>query len=245
VGARYRGERRQKGCVMNEENDFKDRLFARLRDIGDDLERLEYFLPKEEIDRNTARNARRERLERAKPAITEEFFDAIIEGSLDETDALRTVKTWLGFAFGPRRPETRTVPRMLVLSGEIGRGKTVAGAYAIANEVGVYITAGELRRLRNSYNEQDISELRRAHTARLVVLDDLGAEGSRGDDEEFFFEFINARQGRVYTLITTNLTPQEIEARYGPRAFDRIHHSGGFKTVRGENLRRRRRAANE
>ncbi len=228
-------------------------LVDALQAVFEDLEKLNYFLPREEVERRVAREARRERLERGDPAILDDIREDIINDTLELTPhALLVVKGWVGAAFG-KDPEARAeAPRFLVLSETAGgRGKTVAAAWAMANEVSLYITASEVRRIRFSKNVRDIDMLFRVENARFLVLDDLGAERLDDASEEWFFDLMNARQSRGrYTLITTNLDEPMMRARYGNRAVSRIIHQGGFVMVTGEDLRqrprrRRARAASE
>lgn len=216
---------------MSDPKSIREQVLA----LGDELAALEWFEPREAVERRVAMNARRERLDRAKPAITDQDELDIIHDRLRSTHALRVVHRWITLAF---RGGGAQVPRFLVLAGERGLGKTVAAAWAIANEVGMYVTAGEARRLRGSYNAQDADELRRLQHTRLLVLDDLGAERQDEGSEELLFELVNARQKGCYTLITTNLDEPTLRARYGDRAVDRVAHQGGIVALTGENLRR-------
>ena len=62
----------------------------------------------------------------------------------------------------------------------------------------------------------------------LLVLDDVGAAASREGDQErkLFTRVISARYNhRKPTVITANLTRQQLEAAMGDRAFDRIQHA--------------------
>jgi DNA replication protein DnaC len=191
------------------------------------------------------RRLRQQNLEQggAKTAITAEDFQAIVRDQLADTMALATVQRWIACAFrGARARNGKPVPRFLMLQGERGRGKTVAAAWAIANETGYYITAGEFRRARYSYAPLDVEKRTRAQIAKLLVLDDLGYESTMGErDQEWLFELVNDRQGPgVYTIITTNAdTEAWFPGRYGDRAYERIAHQGGIVPVVGPNLRKR------
>ncbi len=187
-----------------------------------------------------ARRTREERLDGANPAITDKDRRDIIHDRLKPFFALRAVRSWTARAFGDDEDAREDLARFLVLWGPMSAGKTVAAVWAIANYGGVYITAGELKRVRFSRNAQDIETLRRAHGARFLVLDDLGGERADEMAGEALFELINERQNRRFTIVTTNLDPDRVSARYGEnaaRAVARIMHQGGFLAVPDERLR--------
>ena len=60
-------------------------------------------------------------------------------------------------------------------------------------------------------------------SAELLVLDDLGAEYEGGFHQSTFYQILNARlnAGRP-TIISTNLTPKQLESRYGARVSSRL-----------------------
>src|SRR6188472_570212 len=125
---------------MSDDNNksLKTHLASNFEDLG----KLDYFLPKEQVERRQAREARRDRLERAQPAVTDDDLAQLIAGRLRlDTHALRVTQHWLELAFGEDARQRAAAPRYMVLSGERGRGKTVAAAWVIANEVSRYITA--------------------------------------------------------------------------------------------------------
>ncbi len=56
-----------------------------------------------------------------------------------------------------------------------------------------------------------------------LVLDDLGAEKHTDTREEHLFTLLNRRtKSRTATLITTNLSGEDLLAKIGPRAYSRI-----------------------
>ena len=75
-----------------------------------------------------------------------------------------------------------------------------------------------------------------------VVLDDIGAEptfneyGNRWDILPWILEMRMAASGR--TNFTTNLTPDELERRYGARTVDRLHEMAASVTYTGKSNRR-------
>lgn len=179
----------------------------------------------------------------AKSSITAEDVRWIVRGGLADTLALTAVRHWIDCAFhGKPTRNGKPCPAFLLLHGPRGIGKTVAGAWAIANEIGYYVTAGEYRRQRYSYSPLDVERRQRAQTGKLVVLDDLGYESLMPErDEEWLLEFVNHRQGAGYfTIVTTNEAPERwFEQRYGNRVFEKLQHQGALVPLVGMNLRRR------
>ena len=64
----------------------------------------------------------------------------------------------------------------------------------------------------------------------LLILDDLGAEFSTNFSVSVIYNIINSRlvEGKP-TIISSNLTAKELEARYSPRVVSRI--MGGYYTI--------------
>lgn len=77
--------------------------------------------------------------------------------------------------------------------------------------------------------------------AGLLVVDDLGREYLKEGSEyapRRWDEFFNLRyQSNLSTIITTNLTPGEFEARYGERNMSRLREWGIWLEIAQEDLR--------
>lgn len=170
--------------------------------------------------------------------ITDADREAIADGTLEPTLALRAVQRWL---------EVKPSP-WLVLIGGTGTGKTVAAAYAMAAaasrfQSSAYISATRLRPMLTRA-VWDGDEMPREATAGLVVLDDLGAE-KETDPEKFraaLCELLNTRQSmRTRTIITSNLTRQRLgdPSVYGARVVDRLNHLAQVVELRGDTMRRK------
>ena len=77
-----------------------------------------------------------------------------------------------------------------------------------------------------------------------VVLDDIGAEptfneyGNRWDILPWLLEMRMAASGRTH--FTTNLSPAELEKRYGARTVDRLHEMAASVAYTGKSNRRTR-----
>lgn len=168
---------------------------------------------------------------------------AIVRGTLRETHALRMVRAWHALyreAIGPG--PRRAWPAFLTLYGPRGRGKTLAGAWLLATEGGLYVSADELVRRASSTHWRDTEWVARVLAARVVVLDDVGTEGA--DARAPMFDFVNRRQGlaRALTLITSNLAGRaDFVGRYDDRVVERLEHAGRMVAVQGDDLRGGRR----
>lgn len=124
----------------------------------------------------------------------------------------------------------------LLLSGGTGLGKTFLSG-CIAREVSkrgysvVYDTAGSV------FGEFDASRFSRDGAARdqarssirqylncdLMILDDLGTEQNLPSAQSSLYELVNGRiQSGRHTVISTNLSTEEIGIRYGAQLGSRI-----------------------
>ena len=76
----------------------------------------------------------------------------------------------------------------------------------------------------------------------LLVIDDLGSEPVyKNVTEEYLLMIINRRAANEFpTIITTNLTQEQLLDRYGDRTLSRINDKrrGIFLELKGEDLRR-------
>lgn len=149
--------------------------------------------------------------------------------------------------FGQRVAEANQ-PDSLLLMGDAGLGKTflasAIGNHAVASKrTVVYFTFSEfidLLRLRKFEEEAEYQEgLQRLLDADLIILDDMGAEKVTDFVGQELFNLINHRINRQLPMVvSTNLTPPEIEESYGQRIYSRLVH--GFETIglRGQDVRR-------
>jgi len=123
----------------------------------------------------------------------------------------------------------------LLLSGGTGLGKTFLSG-CIAREVSnrgysvVYDTAGSVfgafdagRFGRDAAREQARASVRRYLNCDLMILDDLGTEQALPSTQSSLYELVNDRiQAGRHTIISTNLSAEEIGARYGAQLGSRI-----------------------
>jgi hypothetical protein len=181
---------------------------------------------------------RLDRIEDAKVPLPRIDRQRIARDECIATHAMRLVRAWHQL-FADR--DANECPRVLTLVGPTGRGKTMAGAWLIAIEGGVYVSALELRKRLLSGHWRDIEWADRILRSRIVVLDDVGTETGDSDALAATFELVNQRMGSdgALTLITCNLTGEEFAKRYGERTVRRIEHDGRIVEVKGEDLRRK------
>lgn len=143
--------------------------------------------------------------------------------------------------------DTGTAVKNLLFYGDTGLGKTFL-ANCIANELMkschsvICLSAIELFDIcsRNEFGkDEDTDELvREISDCDLLIIDDLGTELSNSFTNSRLFYFIN---GRILkdksTVISTNLTPDKLMARYSDRIFSRIIHSYKMLKFFGNNIR--------
>lgn len=163
-----------------------------------------------------------------------------IMGRLESSEALTTVEAWLG------RQKRGSV---LVLSGEVGSGKSQAAAVAV-------IDGPPRDYLGRSWPDDrhprwvDVTDLHaiglydRTGTfdallrCSVLAVDDVGTEydDKSGVMQVLLDRLLNKRYGGGgWTVVTTNLSPQRFGERYGQRIMSRLHDDGcGFKRVTGQ-----------
>jgi DNA replication protein DnaC len=120
----------------------------------------------------------------------------------------------------------------LILMGRTGLGKThLSSAMALmVSEAGFGVVYAPVQRMMNmleaekfSYGEKRADALNTYLGCDLLVLDDLGAEFSTQFTAAALFNVINTRLvEKRPTIISTNLTIEEILSRYGERMVSRL-----------------------
>ena len=137
----------------------------------------------------------------------------------------------LEMAFNQAYHYAKSLNGWLLLRGGYGCGKTHLAA-AIANyAVGMgvptlFLTVPDLLdMLRFSYDSQDTTfedRFNEIRNAALLVLDDFGTQNATGWAQEKLFQIINYRYvNKLPLVITTNLSLDDIEARFRSRLADR------------------------
>lgn len=159
-------------------------------------------------------------------------------------DHARTARDKL-YRFAERYPES--TGENYYLFGPVGTGKTfllhaVTKALIEKRVPVVYQSAYELveniKDATFSYDRAEESDAKKILEAPVLLIDDLGTEILNGLTISMLFEVISVRGrfGRT-TMISTNLSPNELEARYTPRIASRI--LGGYRLMplTGRDLR--------
>jgi DNA replication protein DnaC len=137
----------------------------------------------------------------------------------------------LEMAYNQANHYARNLNGWLLLQGGYGCGKTHLAA-AIANfavEMGVptlFLTVPDLLdMLRFSYDSEDTTfedRFNEIRNASLLILDDFGTQNATGWAQEKLFQIINYRYiNKLPLVITTNLSLDDIEARFRSRLADR------------------------
>ncbi len=72
---------------------------------------------------------------------------------------------------------------------------------------------------------------------RFIVLDDLGGEVASPRFSAALFEFVDRRMD-MRTVVTSNLSAEDLRGRYDARLIDRWNHIGMAVELKGASLRR-------
>lgn len=138
---------------------------------------------------------------------------------------------------------------LIVLSGGVGCGKTTAASWWLwhgAHGHRQHARTGPPRFVavawfarHSRYDHERFDALERS---RALVVDDLGMEyaDAKGNFVADLDALLDARYRNLLpTVLTTNLDAEEFGERYGRRLRSRIHESGCFLNVNGDDLRQR------
>lgn len=134
--------------------------------------------------------------------------------------------------------------KSLLLRGATGLGKTHI-SLAIAKEAidkGFGVVYGSVHSFALTIEKErfkedtDISST--LTKCDLLILDDLGAEMSSAYTQAMIYDIINTRMMKnLPTIINTNLSPREIESRYGERLVSRLLGSYQVINFVGKDIR--------
>ncbi len=122
----------------------------------------------------------------------------------------------------------------LALFGGTGLGKTHLSTAAAKTVIDrgydvLYVTAVsmisdfERERFGNGYSDSDVDDLSRYYDCDLLIIDDVGTEVTNQFTVSVLYNVINTRLSKQKsTMISTNLSPQELRGRYWDRIASRI-----------------------
>jgi DNA replication protein DnaC len=100
---------------------------------------------------------------------------------------------------------------------------------------GRFVTSERYRVLCGSYAAPDRAESDAVARAKLLVLDEAGAE--KGDVSADILRLLNRRQAGQLTIITSNLDEAAFRAWLDERALSRLMQLGHIWTVTGNDMR--------
>jgi DNA replication protein DnaC len=136
----------------------------------------------------------------------------------------------------------------LLLIGPTGVGKTHQ-AYGALRHIAAAGVRSQWRAtpaadlyalLRPRHGVDSETEFRKWASARLLLVDDIGAAKPSEWIEEVNYRLVNHRyENELPTLFTSNLTPKELADRLGERVFSRLVEMCQRIALKGEDRRRR------
>ena len=162
----------------------------------------------------------------------------LLFGHVEDSEALRRVADWMA----------KQIPgSVLVVSGGVGSGKTLAAAKAVlegpprdflgrpwdAVRKPRFVDASYLHQL--GLFDRDTDPI---HICSVLAVDDVGTEyqDDKGVGRVILDRLVNTRYvGAGWTVITTNLSAAQFAKRYGERIMSRLKREEGcgFCTVKG------------
>ncbi len=181
------------------------------------------------------RNIREYDIARERQALEERLTDSgvprplvnIVLGAMKPTEATRAVDEWIVSGRS-----------MLLLTGGVGVGKSVAGAYTIRRTPGKWVGASDISRLASL---ECAPMLLGARRARLLVVDDLGAEyadKSNWARTAMRNLLCERHDAGLRSVVTTNLSATAWKSYADDRLIDRLA-TGTVKVIGGESMRRK------
>lgn len=163
--------------------------------------------------------------------------DGLLDSIVREDAALISTKAWEAVC----KWKDSDKP-ILVLCGGTGSGKTVAVArYAIDKRYFQSLRAIRIGAHYEQWTSDRESKIEALDLrASLLIIDDLGQEAQ--EDRRSFAaleEIVDSRQSmKTRTIFTTNLTPEQIKARYPERMLSRLAQCAMVVSIPANDMRR-------
>ena len=164
--------------------------------------------------------------------IPRRFLSATLDG--EQTPVVQAVRRYLD--------EDADVGRALVLLGVVGCGKTwgICAAVDAWPRSALFLEADAIARAAARDHDQLDALRKAAESVSLLALDDLfrGYSKSGGLAESVIEELLCHRHAReMATIITSNLTPEQLAKRLSPRVVDRLREWATIVTLPAGSLR--------
>lgn len=202
-------------------DDYMDMLEMNIISCEDVIERLENNL----AEKNSG-------------AVSERFETRTFK-NFDSKDKERAYGICVRYAESVIKGEKKS----LMLTGGVGIGKTHL-ASAIAQECmahGMTVKFGNVvdifQSLKNAFSK-DSDILSEIKSVPMLVLDDLGQEMSTDWVKETVYSIINYRYEHILpTVITTNLSMQELQNRFGDATVSRLMEMCEYVEMNGKDYR--------
>lgn len=132
----------------------------------------------------------------------------------------------------------------LVLMGPSGIGKSVAAGYGLHRQMRAgsrcrwQNAASLVREVGSTFDHDAQRRMEQVKHTECLVLDDVGAEHRSDFSAGLLFEVCQHRhEESLRTIITTNLSIEDLRARVGSRLYDRIRSAGVFAVGDGRSMR--------
>lgn len=159
--------------------------------------------------------------------------ELVLRGLTQPTEALLALSAWWA--------DTKA-PAWLVLSGDRGRGKTLALATLAAKTVARYVGAERLCRVFSGNFGDSLEAQEKIVDTCLLMLDDVGTETDDRRMQTTLLELFDARRSRLRhpTVVCTNLDKKGFAKRYPNERLHSRLNLVRWVTVGGEDMRRLR-----